>query len=1057
MTKTAERDEGGPGSASGTPDLPAPARGPAAARVYVLANAGLTVAIFAFPQWHAELWSMLGFGAAAAVVVGVVRNRTPRPLPWVLLALALATFAAGDLTYDLLTSVFHFQDPFPSLADVAYLLTYPLFAAGLIGVVRLRTRERGRAPLLDALVVTTACALLSWVYLIQPYLRADGMTFVQKAVSVAYPLGDILILCVLARLLSGGGLRNTSLGLLALGAIGLLAADVAYGLIQLNGDWNVGGPVDLGWVLFYVCWGAAALHPSMRRLTEQRPSRGQHLSRTTLVVLSATTLVAPGLLIWQTVTSGRSDDAGVVGGAAAVLFMLVMARLTALARSQAAHADREYALRSAGARLVAASDLATIDEAALSAVSIMAGPRLTTCVLTRPDGRFDRVVSGPEHLLGRRLEVGEGIEPGVVTVTEAGGTLVPGTSPRTRWTALAVRGSAGLRRRVLLAHRGRLRFDAEDLIDALASELTLAADRVALTEDLHRRKVEARFRSLVQNASDVILVSQSSGRVRSETPSLQAVLGYESDEIGTLGLSGLVHPEDAEMAIAQVEALLTGSRTGPLEAEWRVRHADGHWLHMEVIANDLSRDPHVAGIVLTMRDVSRRKVLEEELRHQAFHDSLTGLANRVRFDALVEDALLRGRRGGNDVAVVFMDVDDFKFVNDTLGHPAGDELLVKLADRIMACLRPGDVAARLGGDEFAICLESDDRDAVDLATFAQRILDTTREPFAVAGTELVVRMSIGISVADTTTRGAAEMLREADMALYAAKNAGKGCYRFFECSLHEAAVSRLEKRAALEKAIDAGQLRVHYQPIVRLSDGEMVGLEALVRWQHPTLGLVSPQEFVPLAEESGLVVPMGNWVLDQACSDLARWHRLAPAGAPRLRVSVNVAARQLQSAAFLAVVDAALARHDLDPASLTLEITESALVNDSAPIVGRLSALHDRGIALALDDFGTGYSSLSYLHRFPIDVLKIDRSFVSGMDTTTDRTMILDAIVSLARSLDLRIVAEGVEHPVQARRLAELGCEYAQGYLYSKPVAAHAVDRMVGAGEASLASLTDAS
>ncbi|HEX2699543.1 MAG TPA: bifunctional diguanylate cyclase/phosphodiesterase [Acidimicrobiales bacterium] len=365
---------------------------------------------------------------------------------------------------------------------------------------------------------------------------------------------------------------------------------------------------------------------------------------------------------------------------------------------------------------------------------------------------------------------------------------------------------------------------------------------------------------------------------------------------------------------------------------------------------------------------------------------------------------------------------------------------------MLGCLRAEDTAARLGGDEFAICIESHSHSPFDLASFAQRILDETRPPFAVAGTELTVRVSVGIATAGPRCTAAAEVLREADMALYAAKNAGKNCYQFFETGLHESAVARLEKRASLENAVEAGELRVHYQPIVRLSDTTMVGVEALVRWEHPTLGLVPPQDFVPLAEESGLVVPMGSWVLDQACKDLARWQRRLPAPNPPMRVSVNVAARQLQSAAFVDVVDEALARHGVPASSLTLEITESALVNDSDAILERLAALHERGVVLALDDFGTGYSSLSYLHRFPIDVLKIDRSFVSGVDTTTDRSMILDAIVSLARSLDLGIVAEGIEHETQAARLEQLGCDLGQGFLYSRPVPAAGIDGIIGRG-----------
>ena len=727
-------------------------RGSRAFWAYLGMNVPLTAAIFSFPSHHRVLWSLLGFGAAAAVVTGMVRNNAPRRLPWALLAVALATFAAGDLTYDLLTTVFGRENPFPSLADAFYLATYPLFAAGLLGVLRSRTRDRSRAPLLDALVVTTACALLSWIYLIEPYVQAQDMTVLQKAVSVSYPLGDVLILCVLARLLSGGGLRNRSLALLAVGAAGLMGADVGYGLIQLNGSWEVGGPVDAGWVLFYVCWGAAALHPSMRRLTDQQPSAANHLSRTTLVVLSATTLVAPGLLLWQSATTGVGGHTAVIGGAAAVLFILVMARLTALASAQAAQASRERALRSSGERLVSASDLADIDEAALEAVSVMAGSRLVCCMLTEPDGGHDRVVAGPAALLEQRLDVGDGATMGSVVVRAAGGAVVEGTTARTRWTSLDLMGAEGLRRRVLIAHRGRLRFDAQDLIGALSAELTLAADRVELTRNLHRSAVEARFRSLIQNASDVILVARSNGGIRAETPSLQAVLGYAPEAAGALDLQRLVHPQDAPRAVAQVEALLSGARSGPVNTEWRVLHSDGRWLHMEVIANDLSRDPDVAGVVLTLRDVSGRKRLEEELRHQAFHDSLTGLANRARFDAIVDDALLRTRRTGSTVSILFVDVDDFKLVNDTLGHAAGDQLLGQIADRIVGCLRAEDTAARLGGDEFAICIESGTDTPSDLASFAQRILDETRPPFTVAGAEFAVRVSIGIAAANASGR-----------------------------------------------------------------------------------------------------------------------------------------------------------------------------------------------------------------------------------------------------------------------------------------------------------------
>jgi EAL domain-containing protein (putative c-di-GMP-specific phosphodiesterase class I) len=351
---------------------------------------------------------------------------------------------------------------------------------------------------------------------------------------------------------------------------------------------------------------------------------------------------------------------------------------------------------------------------------------------------------------------------------------------------------------------------------------------------------------------------------------------------------------------------------------------------------------------------------------------------------------------------------------------------------------------RLGGDEFAICIEVAAGGQPDVVGTAQRILDVVRAPFSVAGADVAARVSIGVSTANDRTEGAADMLREADLALYAAKSAGKGSCHFFEPSLHRTVLARLEQRAALEDAIEGEQLVLHYQPVRRLGDGEIVGMEALVRWQHPQRGLVPPMEFIPLAEETGLVVPLGRWVLEQACADFSRWQRSWIEGNGRpLRVAVNVSPRQLQSTDFLKVVDETLARHHMDPSWLTLEITEGVLVQDSDEVMTRLRALHDRGIALATDDFGTGYSSLSYLHRFPIQILKIDQSFVRGMDEHDERRKILHAIVSLASSLGLELVAEGVERESQALELQELGCEYGQGFHLGRPVDAAAMEDLL--------------
>jgi diguanylate cyclase (GGDEF)-like protein/PAS domain S-box-containing protein len=1015
---------------------------------YAVAAVPLVIATFSFPRYHLALWGLLGWSASVAILVGVVRNRPARRAPWLLMAVAVATFVTGDIVYDVLTEVLHLQNPFPSVADAFYLATYPLFACGLLGLIRARSRERTLGPLLDALIVTTSSALLSWIYLIQPYVHAADMTLFEKVVSISYPLGDIAILSVLARLLLSGGLRNPAVRLLTLGAVSLLAADVLYGDIQLNGSWQVGGPVDLGWVLFYVCWGAASLHPSMRELTEVQPPRDRHLSMTALVVLSGATLVAPCLLVWRAATDRGSADVGVIGVASGVVFLLVMARLTSLARVQGAQANRERALRAVGERLVAASELDEVDAAAVAAVESLVGSHVVACVVTVSEGRSVRVVAArPSALMGALVDrdvAGGDTDSLVAHLLD--GVSVPDATSITKWSEFSFGGLNCAERRVLIGYHGPLPLRLSDVENVLAAQLTLAADRVQLAEDLHQRKSEARFRSLIRNATDVILVVQADGELRSETPSIEAVLGYGDGAARTLQLASLVHAEDGPKATASIEAMLAGTHQGPMHGEWRIRHADGRWLNMEVVGNDLSEDREVRGVVLTMRDVSDRKVLEDELRHQAFHDGLTNLANRVLFNDRVEHALSRRARLGNDVSVLLLDIDDFKVVNDTLGHAAGDELLVQFARRLLGCLRGEDTAARLGGDEFAVCVEGAARE-LNIGSTAQRIVDTMSRPFTVAATEVNARVSIGISMAGDNTDGSIGMLREADLALYAAKSAGKGTYHFFETSLHHAVLARLEQRTALEQAIQNDELRLQYQPIVNLNDGTMVGVEALVRWEHQTRGMIPPLEFIPLAEDSGLVIPLGRWVLDRACTDLSRWQRLwnADATGP-FTMAVNVSPRQLQAADFLTVVNDTIRRHDIDPSWLTFEITESLLVQDSAAVMTRLVALHDLGIALALDDFGTGYSSLSYLHRFPIQILKIDRSFVTGMDeanVSANGTPLINAIVSMAQSLGLDLVAEGIENESQRRRLCSLGCTYGQGFHLSRPVPAEEIDELI--------------
>jgi diguanylate cyclase (GGDEF)-like protein len=433
-----------------------------------------------------------------------------------------------------------------------------------------------------------------------------------------------------------------------------------------------------------------------------------------------------------------------------------------------------------------------------------------------------------------------------------------------------------------------------------------------------------------------------------------------------------------------------------------------------------------------------RDDLAAQLEHQAFHDSLTDLANRALFNDRVRHALARARRDGGSLAVLFIDLDDFKVVNDNLGHGAGDRLLREVAGRLRGCLRDADTVGRLGGDEFAILAE--DTDLEEARVLAERVLTTLGAPFPLVGGQVTVRASVGIALDERPGLDEAQLLRNADIAMYVAKDRGKGTYEVFQSSMLRSVRDRHDVTAALEGAIERHELVVHYQPIVDLHDGRVAGAEALVRWPRPDRGLVPPAEFIPLAEETGLVVELDRFVLRQACRQVARWN----ADASRLLLHVNLSAHHLLRADLAASVAAALRDSGLAPECLALEITESVLMHDLDTAIVRLHELKRLGVHLAIDDFGTGYSSLAYLRQMPIDAVKIDKSFVDGVAGGPEESAVARAIIALATTLHLDTVAEGVEQPEQATALAELGCHLAQGYHFSRPVPAADMARLTG-------------
>jgi diguanylate cyclase len=651
-------------------------------------------------------------------------------------------------------------------------------------MIRMRSPHRDLTALVDALLLAGGLALLIWVFTITPTVDQKSGNWLHSAVSIAYPIGDVLLLVVILRLLTGGGVRGAAPVLLVLGALGLMASDIAYALVRLYGTWHVGSPADLGWITFYVCWGAAALHPSMAVLTDPHEREGR-LTAGRVIPLSVTALVAPVLLLVESLQH-NVKDAAVISVFSALMFALVIARLSLQSRQQ--------------------------------------------------------------------------------------------------------------------------------------------------------------------------------------------------------------------------------------------RHQDS---------------------------IAATKAMVVELHDRAYHDALTGLGNRPRFQERCESAFKRARESGGSVCMLLIDLDNFKEVNDTLGHRAGDELLITAARRLERAVRPGDLPVRFGGDEFAVLL-ADGSPPEGAEALAARLVRTFGAPFQIWDTQAEVRASIGVaSSADAPEAGerdAAEvLLRNADLALYAAKADGKGTWTRYRPQLYEAAMERVRLRTSLDRAIGREEFFLSYQPIMDLRGGRerVAGFEALVRWQHPEFGLLRPDQFIPLAEETGQIVPLGAWILGRAIADAARWNAGHEPAQTR-RVTVNVSAHQFLDDGLVDLIDRWLTAAGLPPELLILEITETAFLHHHGPEVQRnLNALSRLGVRIAVDDFGTGYSSIAYLRDLSIHIVKADRSFVDHIAEDASHLRLLQGIVTVAYALEIDVVAEGVETVVQRDLLRKMGCRYAQGFYYSPAVPVDRVASLV--------------
>ncbi len=637
-----------------------------------------------------------------------------------------------------------------------------------------------------------------------------------------------------------------------------------------------------------------------------------------------------------------------------------------------------------------------------------------------PEGHALTTAIGTELQAGRPVS----IAPGKASALRL---LLPSTMTR-RSLFVAPVGIGGLTVGAVVLAPWRPTGDPERLLaacEALGTTVSMALEASDLSERLIEERSEERFSAMIRNSSDILLVLRPDLTVRYVSPSTTRVLGWEEEHLLQRSIGDLVHPDDAAIVIAALHrALSEPGPHGPVDC--RARHKDGSWRFLEAFGTSLVDDAG-AGIVVNVRDVTERVLLQDQLTQQAFHDSLTGLANRALFVDRVEHALEGAGRSGRAVEILVIDLDDFKTVNDSLGHPGGDAVLACVAERLRSCLRPSDTAARLGGDEFAVLVADGDDSG---AAMAERIVATLRPTIIVGDREVAISGSIGVAGADFGAAGA-DLLRNADLAMYVAKSEGKDRSVVFRPEMLDAFLGQLELEQALRSAVRRDELEVHYQPIVDLASGAITGAEALLRWTDPVLGPVSPADFIPVAERSDLIQVMGRSVLDKACMAAAAWQR---EGRAISHIAVNVSARQVRGDTLLGDVIAALGESGLAPHTLVIEITESMLLDDLDGTIERLEALRCLGVRIAIDDFGTGYSSLSRLGELPIDVLKVDRAFTMGLDGDDDGRSLVPAILDLARTLGLQTVAEGVETREQGRRLDDLGCDMAQGFYFARPM-----------------------
>ena len=976
------------------------------------------------PLGRAIIWLLAGLAAVAALSVGPSLSRLDRLPAWRLLALAGAVLLASN--YIVLGDDLRGEITVPSTPDFLACGAFPLAAIAVLIIAMRGSPLALWARLVDTLIVLAGLSMFTWTLLVVPLAGSSLPSTAVRAYAVTFALGDAFILVVLGRLLYPEPRRApAAVWLLLAGTSMMLAADLLFSLVELGAmRIEMDSALDIAqttiWTAGLVCWGAAALSPSAAAIVQPivtLPRATPPPRRSALLGLAA---IAPAVAVTISEGAKQPDEGEVIAVFGTVIALLLVARLSLALALADARLRAEQTLGAAADRLVAANDAREILGTVLDAAVRIAGPGEPRVAVAAAAGDDELLTLTSES--AHKAQRVEGADPGEwidERLSERQHSTLGHSDEEAAFPAsLALgvtHGPVGLGERL-----GQLRI--------LASQASLALSRLGLTREISRREGDAYFRALVDDASDAIVLVDQAGHIRYASPSTAAL--FREPDPTTLELAELFGPHNAAWVSKALDEPAGYGGTAA-RADWVLDRPGAGRLELEVACSDLRADPNVLALVLTLRDVTARRRLERDLRHHAYHDRLTGMGNRLKFTRRVELAMATVRPNGPVPAVVQLDLDSFRELNEVHGRELGDLILITIGNRLTQAAGVLE-AAHFESDAYAALFELREASPRACLEVAEKVAHVVSEPFSLPAGQVRLTSCIGVATAYGETRPE-DVIRNARLALEAAKDAGRDSIRCYAPEMLKARLEHAQLHNDLQDAISRGQLELRYQPVVDLETGKIASFEALVRWPHPERGLITPDKFIPLAEETGLIVPLGRWIIASAAQAAAELRNASRDG--DVRVAVNVSARQFSVPGLTADIAAGLADAGIGPETLIVELTESALVRHAEEDGPQdLNSLKELGVGLAIDDFGTGYSSLSYLHDLPFDALKIDKSFIDEITVSPRRMDLVRGIIRIADSLGLYVVAEGLESVQQRDLLADAGCKYGQGFLFARPM-----------------------